>query len=284
MITVDAHQHYWDIDRFEYGWAASGRAALEHTFVPDDLEPQLATAGVQRTIAVQVLPSAEETAWLLALADRHSSIAGVVGWVDMTTEPDAIARAVEDLRRHHPRFVGLRHLVHDEQRDDWILQESVLRGLAVLEEHDVPFDLLLKERHLRFLPTQSARLPNLRMVIDHLAQPRIRDGAVEPWRRELTRAATNPRIWCKLSGLVTEARPSWTSSDLAPYIESAIDAFGTDRLMFGSDWPICTLAASYAQVIGGLREVLGDVRSPIAAEIFGGSAAAFYHLALETTA
>jgi L-fuconolactonase len=278
--VVDAHQHYWDARRFDYGWADQGLPALDRAYLPEELEPQLAEAGVSNTILVQVLHTAQETEWMLSLADAHPSIAGVVGWVDLTAEPDHIARELDRLR--HPRLVGIRHLVHEEPDDHWLARDDVLRGLEVLEALDVPFDLLLRPRHLWHVPRLSERLPRLRMVIDHIAKPQIREQRMEPWATELRAAAANPNVWCKLSGMITEADlASWSPDDLAPYVETTIDAFGADRLMFGSDWPVCTLAGSYDRVIGALRHVLGDVDPAVEAAIFAGSAVSFYRPALQ---
>jgi L-fuconolactonase len=279
--VVDAHQHYWDARRFDYGWVDQGLPTLDRAFLPEELEPQLADAGVVHSILVQVLHLDEETAWMLRLADAHASIAGVVGWVDLTRDPGDVATALAELRRH-PRLVGIRHLVHEEPDDDWLAREDVLRGLAVLEAMDVPFDLLLRPRHLRHVPRLSERLPRLRMVIDHIAKPEIRDGRLQPWASELRAAAGNPNVWCKLSGMITEADlASWTADDLAPYVETAIDAFGADRLMYGSDWPVCTLAGSYDRVISALRHVLGEIDPAAETSIFGASALAFYRPALQ---
>lgn len=280
-LVVDAHQHYWDARRFDYGWLDQGLPALDRAFLADELEPQLAGAGVTHTILVQVLHLAGETEWMLRLADAHQTIAGVVGWVDLTRDPDDVARELEALRRH-PRLVGIRHLVHEEPDDDWLAREDVVRGLAVLEDLDVPFDLLLRPQHLRHVPRLSERLPRLRMVIDHIAKPQIRDHRMEPWATELRTAAENPNVWCKLSGMITEADlASWTPDDLAPYVETTLDAFGPDRLMYGSDWPVCTLAGSYERVIGALRHVLGELDPAVETSIFGGSAVSFYRPALQ---
>jgi L-fuconolactonase len=278
-IAIDAHQHYWDVGRFDYGWREQGLPALDRTFLPAELEPQLDAAGVARTILVQVLHSAQETEWMLRLADAHPTIAGVVGWVDLTLDPDSLAAELERLRAE-PRLVGIRHLVHDEPDDDWLAREDVGRGLAVLERLDVPFDLLLRPRHLRHVPRLSERLPRLRMVIDHIAKPEIASGKTEPWASELRAAAENPNVWCKLSGMVTEAdRASWTAQDLAPYVETTLEAFGPERLMYGSDWPVCTLAASYDRVIDALLTVLGELDDATDTQLFGGSARAFYRAA-----
>jgi L-fuconolactonase len=253
---------------------------LDRAYLPAELEPQLADAGVTHSILVQVLHRADETDWMLRLADAHPTIAGVVGWVDLTRDPDEIASELERLRRD-PGLVGIRHLVHEEPDDDWLAREDVARGLGVLEALDVPFDLLLRPQHLRHVPRLSERLPRLRMVVDHIAKPHIRARRVEPWASGLREAAGNPNVWCKLSGMITEADlASWTADDLAPYVETALDAFGADRLMYGSDWPVCTLAGSYDRVIAALRHVLDELDPAVETAIFGASAISFYRLTL----
>lgn len=278
MVVVDAHQHYWKVEQFDYGWTRQGIAALDRDFLPADLEPQLRASGVARTVLVQVLHTDLETRWMLDLASRHASIAGVVGWVDLTAPPDTIAGKIETLRTD-PRLVGIRHLVHEEPDVDWLRRLDVVRGLGVLEAQGVPFDLLLRPQHLVHVPWLSERLPALRMVIDHIAKPRIRDGAIEPWAAGMVAAAQNQNVWCKVSGMITEADPaSWTPADLAPYVETTLKAFGEERLMFGSDWPVCTLAGSYERVVGALRQVLQGIGDQTRARIFGGSTQAFYRL------
>jgi L-fuconolactonase len=275
-MRIDAHQHYWDTNAFDYGWTAAGLPALDADFLPADLEPQTAAVGIDRTVTVQVLHTLRETAWLLGLARANPSIAGVVGWADLQGPPDELAATLTELRGD-PLFVGIRHLVHEEPDDDWLVRPAVLRGLGVAAAIGVPYDLLLRPRHLRHVPVLSERQPALRMVIDHIAKPLIAEGVVEPWATEFRAAAADPNVWCKLSGMVTEAdHATWSADDLAPYVEIALAAFGVDRLMYGSDWPVCTLAGSYAQVIGALRAVLGSIDADVEARIFGGSAAEFY--------
>jgi L-fuconolactonase len=226
LPVIDAHQHYWKVDQFDYGWRRQGLPSLDRDFLPAELEPQLAQHGVDRTVLVQALDTEQETRWLIDVARVHQSIAGVVGWVDLTQAPDTIARRLDDLRGD-PWMVGIRHLVHDEPDDDWLRRPDVRRGLAVLEAHDVPFDLLLRPQHLPHVPWLSERLPRLRMVIDHLAKPRIRAHTMEPWASDIEVAARNPNVWCKLSGMITEAdHASWTAADLAPYVELVMRSFG----------------------------------------------------------
>jgi L-fuconolactonase len=276
--VIDAHQHFWDLTRFDYPWMSGPELEpLRRNFLPDDLAPLLGPAGVDRTIFVQARHSLEESRWVLELSERHGFLAGVVGWVDLASE--ACAEQLAELRRH-PGLVGIRHITHDEPDDDWIVREDVLRGLAVLERSAVPFDLLLRPRHLRHVPTLARRLPDLPMVIDHLAKPLIREGRMEGWREDFEAAARFPNIHCKLSGMVTEADwLAWTPADLAPYVRVALEAFGPERLMFGSDWPVSTLCASYAQVAEALGEALGPISADERAQILGGTAERFYGLA-----
>lgn len=280
MLVVDAHQHYWDVSRFDYGWTRQGLPLLDREYGPAELEPQLAAAGVVRSVAVQVLHDPGETRWLLGLAHVHQSIAGVVGWVDLEQDPEEVSKALEDLRTD-PKLVGIRHLVHEEPDTDWLMRPRVLDGLAVLERAGVPFDLLLRPQHLRHVPRLSERLPALRMVVDHLAKPLIKNRVTEPWARELRDAAANPNVLCKVSGLVTEAdHRRWRPADLAPFVEGAMESFGPARVMYGSDWPVCTLAASYADVVGALRDVLGDADPSVEAQLFGHNAVSFYGLTI----
>jgi L-fuconolactonase len=278
MGVIDSHQHYWDTARFDYRWTEQGLPGLDRDFVPAELEPQLVTAAVERTVAVQVLHDRAETMWLLELARAQSSIAGVVGWVDLVQDRDAIHRDLDALRAA-PGLVGIRHLVHEEADPDWLVRSDVIDGLGVLEDRGVPFDLLLRPPHLPHVPRLSEALPELRMVIDHIAKPRISEHLIEPWARDLRTAALNPNVFCKVSGMVTEAdHATWRPSDLAPYVEIALEAFGADRVMFGSDWPVCTLAAGYARVLEALREVLGARDEPFEARLFGATAIQFYGL------
>jgi L-fuconolactonase len=277
--VIDAHQHYWDIGRDDYGWAAQGLASLDRNFLPDHLEPLLRESAVSKTVVVQVLNSDAETVWMAQLAERYPTIAGVVGWVNLRQSPESLKTDLDEVTASG-RIVGIRHLVHEESDDDWLIRRDVLEGLAVLEDAGVPFDLLLRPHHLRHVPTLSDRLPKLRMVIDHIAKPRIRDHVTQPWAEALGAAAENPNVWCKLSGMVTEAdHTSWVPEDLAPYVETALRVFGPGRLMYGSDWPVCTLAASYKQVHTALRSVLGGQDPASEHSIFARSATQFYGLA-----
>lgn len=276
-MKIDAHQHFWQLGRFDYVWM-QGEALdpLRRDFLPDDLRPLLEKCGIQRSIFVQTVSNLDENRWVLELAARHEFLAGVVGWLDLTSA--AIEDEVAEFKAN-PRFLGVRHQTHDEPDDDWILRDDVSRGLAALERHELPFELLFYPKHLRHVPLLAARFPNLKMVIDHIAKPAIREGRDEGWAQDFIRAASFENVFCKLSGMITEADwKHWTAADLRPYVQTALVAFGPKRLMFGSDWPVCTLAGSYEQVVDVLNEALGAIGDDERADIFGRTAERFYGL------
>ncbi len=274
--TIDAHQHFWKLGRPGlYGWLDAPKLApIRRDFLPDDLAPLIRAEGVDRTIFVQTRHDLDEARWVLGMAEQYPWIAGVVGWVDLASD-DCERQLVE--ARAHPKFVGVRHVVHDEPDDDFLARPDILRGLKVLEKHRVPFDLLLFVKHLRHVPNLARAFPGLPMVIDHLAKPRIKDHSLDDWLPGFREAASFPNVSCKLSGMVTEADwDSWTAADLRPYVHAALDLFGPDRLMFGSDWPVCELAGRYEDVKQGLEWALGAITEGDRAAIFGGTASRFY--------
>lgn len=274
---IDAHQHYWNPSRGDYGWLTPAMPALYRTFGPDDLAPLRARCGVTRTVVVQAAPTVEETRYLLALARDDASIAGVVGWVplDDPRAPDLIAELARD-----PKFRGVRPMLQDLPDDDWIASAGTSRAVEALIAHDLAFDALIFTRHANALETFLARHPALRVVIDHGAKPPIRDGKAgwSAWADAVTRLARFPQVCCKLSGLATEAAPGWTDTTLRPWIEHLLAAFGARRLMWGSDWPVLNLAGDY----DGWHACAQRLTAPLAqAErdaLFGGNAAAFYRL------
>ena len=279
-LTIDAHQHFWQLARpFHYGWLdAPALAPIRRDYLPEDLAPLLRASGVDRSVFVQTQHNVEENRWVLGLAEQHEFLAGVVGWVDLAG-PDC-ERQVREFR-DCPKFVGVRHVAQDEPDDRFLVREEVLRGLSILEKHGVPFDLLLYVKHLRHVPTLATRLPDLPMVIDHLAKPRIKEHSLDDWLPDFRAAASFPNVFCKLSGMITEADwGRWSVEDLRPYVTAALDLFGPGRLMFGSDWPVCELAGTYGQVHRALVEVLASLGLSAAErdEIFGGTAARFYGL------
>ena len=273
----------WVVGAVTYPWKQLGLEPLDHSFLPADLEPQMAALGVSRSVLENALNNVGETRWMLELAAAHHSIAGVVGWLDLTLPPDWVEAALADLASN-PKLVSLRHLVEFEPDDDWLLRPQVIAGLRVLKRRNMAYDLLLKPRHLKCVLALSEQVPGLRMVIDHLAKPDIKNGALNPWRADLAAAAQNPRLFCKLSGMVTEAdHAGWKPDDFVPFVEAALRAFGVERLMFGSDWPVCTLAGSYEQVHSAvhyaLRQILGSLDEATERALFRDNAIRFYRLA-----
>lgn len=276
--VIDAHQHFWQFSQpFQYDWLkAAELQPIYRDFLPEDLAPLLREAGVDRSIFVQTQSDVEENRWVLGLAEQHDFLAGVVGWVDLAS--DDCQRQVEEFVAH-PKFVGVRHVTHDEPDDDWIVREEVIRGLKVLEQAGVPFDLLFFVKHLQHASTLAARLPELPMVIDHLSKPRIASSGWDDWIDDFRAAAAHPNVYCKLSGMVTEADWSgWKPEDLRPYVQEALESFGPERCMFGSDWPVCLTAASYRQVVEALDQCLGSISQPERDLIFGETARKFYRL------
>jgi L-fuconolactonase len=277
-LVVDAHQHFWQLSRpFDYRWLDAPRhAPIRRDYLPQHLAPHLRAAGVDYTVLVQTQHNLDENRWALELAARHPFIAGVVGWVDL-----ASGRCEEQLLefKSRPKFVGVRHITQDEPDEDFIVRPDVLRGLKVLQQHRVPFDLLFYVKHLRHAQALARELPELPLVIDHLAKPRIKDGVTEGWLDDLRAAARFPNLYCKLSGMITEADwQAWRPCDLRPYVEAALEAFTPRRCMFGSDWPVCELAGSYQQVHAALLECLAELSASERERIFGGTACEFYGL------
>ena len=274
--VTDAHQHFWDPGHLTYSWMRGEAVApLCRPFLPRDLEPILRDAGVDRTVVVQAQSSLDETRWLLDLADANAFIAGVVGWVDLTASD---LPGVLDELMQYPKFKGVRHQAEDEP-DGWLNRPDVLRGLEELARRGIPYDLLVKPGHLWSVLVIADRLPELRMVVDHMAKPHIASRRLEPWARDLAQVARIPVVSCKLSGMITEADwKAWTPDDLKPYIDHVVERFGFDRVMFGSDWPVCVLAGTYAQVCRALDECLGEISASDRAKVFGENARAFYKL------
>lgn len=276
MPVIDAHQHFIDYTPEDYPWIGPDLAALARPFGPDDLAPLLARAGVDATVAVQARQSLAETRWLLDLADRNDFIAGVVGWAPLQ---DPALPAVLDELTSRPCLVGLRHVVHDEPDDDFILRENFNTGISLLAERNLVYDILIFARHLPQTLRFVDRHPNQPFVVDHLAKPPIAAGQLEPWATHIRELTRRENVVCKLSGMVTEADvANWSIDDLRPFVEVALDAFGPGRLMFGSDWPVCTVACDYLHWRSTVNELLADLSEAEQQQILGGTAIAVYHL------
>ena len=273
---IDSHQHFWQVGRFDYPWMTSDLGVLYRDYLPDELVPILTNNGVEKTVLVQASNSVAESHWLLNLADENSFIAGVVGWVDLMS-PDIDAQLVE--LTTHPKFKGVRHLVESEPQDDWLVQPAVLSGLKRLSTYGLSYDLLVHTRHLKYVPHVAEACPELSLVIDHLAKPPIAKNEIDEWSKAFKPLASYRNIHCKLSGLVTEAVwTSWQTDDLRPFVEFALESFGTDRLMFGSDYPVCLLASSYDRVLASFQEILKSLSDDEREKIFSTNAAKFYRL------
>jgi L-fuconolactonase len=275
---VDAHHHFWDPSRNDYPWLTDELAPIRRAFGPDDLVPLLRQRDVQSTVLVQTRSSLEESREFLGLAAAHDFIAGVVAWADLTGD---VAGQIDELRSGlgGDKLVGIRHQVHDEPDARWLLRDDVQRGLREVGRTGLAFDLLVRARELP-AAAETARLhPETRFVVDHLAKPPIRDGGADGWDDGMQAIAALPNVWCKLSGLVTEADwQRWTPGDLAPYVGRARECFGDDRLLFGSDWPVCLLAGSYADVVDGYVAALGAVSQDARERIMARNAIDFYGL------
>jgi L-fuconolactonase len=277
-MKIDTHQHFWNLAKVEYPWLTPAAGPLYRTHEPSELAPQIRAAGIDRTVLVQSANNTEDTISMLTQAEDYSWIGGVVGWVPLL-DPDMTGRLLERYSRH-PKYRGMRHLIHNEADPDWIAQERVIQGLKVLAGFGMVFDLVpVYPNHLKHAPMLAERLPNLTIVIDHLAVPPIRDRQMGEWAAQMAAAARYPNVFAKVSGLVTAAdRAGWSAEDLRPYIDFAIEKFGADRLMFGSDWPVCTLAAAYAQWWGAINNILARYSAREVDAILGGTAARVYRI------
>ena len=274
--TVDSHHHFWDLTRLDYPWMPPGASVVRRNYLPPDLEPLIEAAGIRKTVLVQAHQSLEEANFLLDIAQATDFVAGIVAWVDVRSP-----RVGADLDRLMSRdgLVGIRHQVEDDPDDDWLIGEETIRGLREIASRGLAYDMLVKPRHMKHVPTVADTIPELRMVIDHIAKPLIADHVIEPWAGDIAAIAQIPGVYCKVSGMVTEAdHAGWTVNDLRPYVAHVREQFGVNRLMFGSDWPVCLLAASYDRVFEAALEALGPVTDSERAGFLGGNATRFYRL------
>jgi len=275
-MRIDAHQHFWRYNAEEYDWIDDSMRVLRRDFLPADLKPELDAAGFDACIAVQARQTVEETRWLLGLADENPFIAGVVGWVDLRAED---VRDQLTALSKNPKLVGVRHVVQAEPDDRFLLRPDFLRGVAALQQFNLTYDILIFPRHLPVAIEFASRFPKQRFVLDHLAKPFIKAQRVEPWAAHIREFANFPNVFCKLSGMVTEADwKSWRPEHFRPYLETALEAFGPDRLMIGSDWPVCNVAGSYRQVMSLVIDFLNRHAPNALEKILGGNAQRFWRL------
>jgi L-fuconolactonase len=275
-MILDTHQHFWKADRGDYHWMTPEIPILARDYLPDDLRSELRKTGVNQTILVQAAQTVNETDFLLKLAEEADFVAGVIGWFDL--EDENFPNAYEEKQKRHPKLIGVRPMLQDLADDRWILRQKVIKNLSYLADQRTVFEFLTYTRHLPFVIQVLEEVPRLHAVIDHLSKPEIKAGKTEPWSDLISKIAGHENISCKLSGMVTEAdHNAWTPEHLRPYIQHILDCFGEDRVMFGSDWPVCLRAASYAEVINALRTVVADQLSPVGlAKLFSQNGRQFY--------
>lgn len=276
-MIIDAHQHIWNIDKVSYPWLKPVYGPIYRSFEADELEPQLKAVGIDKTVLIQAMDSYEDTEYMLETAEKYDWIAGVVGWVPLDRPVEA-GRKLEQYAKN-PLFKGVRHLIHEEQDPDWIIRPNVIEGLEVLASYGLTFDVIaVLPNHLAHVPTLAEKVPQLKMVIDHLAKPPIASKGWEPWAAQFAKAAQYPQVFAKISGLNTAASTDWSAAELQPYIDYALERFGADRLMFGSDWPVAILAGDYAQVWVETGKAIEGYKPLEIEAILGGTAVAFYKL------
>src|SRR5215472_1346622 len=275
-MHIDAHQHFWIYRAAEYDWIDESMVPLRRDFLPGHLRPELHQSGFHGSIAVQARHSLEETRWLLELAEADPSIMGVVGWVDLRS-PDVHSQ-LEAFSRHS-KLVGVRHIVQSEPNDRFLLEEDFLRGISLLERFDLTYDILIYPRHLPVAAEFVGKFPRQRFVLDHLAKPSIKSGEINAWADGIRQLAGFPNVFAKLSGLVTEADwLHWKAEDIIPYLDVAFDCFGPNRLMIGSDWPVCLVAAGYARVMGVVKKYLDRQSAEVREAVLGANPQRFWRL------
>ena len=273
-MKLDSHQHFWKYNPAHQVWMTDAMAVLRRDFLPPDLKPLLQETQFDGTIAVQARQMVEETEWLLELSNKHDFIKGVVGWVDLRSP-----KLREQLEKYskRPKLRGVRHVVHDDPDDNFMLLPEFRRGIAQLREFDLTYDLLLFPKHLPVAAKLVSEFPDQPFVLDHIAKPAMREGLISPWREDLQKLAEFPNVFCKLSGLVTEAEwKRWQPQEFHRYLDVVVAAFGTERLMIGSDWPVCTLSGDYADTMRVVTEYVSRFDPAIRTAILGGNCARFY--------
>jgi L-fuconolactonase len=276
MMHIDSHQHFWRYDAREYGWIDDSMNSLRRDFMPEDLEPELKRNGFHGCVAVQARQTLAETRWLLELASRHPFIKGVVGWVDLRSTE--LRLQLESLCGNS-KLAAIRHIVQSEADDRFLMQPDFLRGIEMLEEFNLTYDILIYARHLPVAAEFVTRFERQRFVLNHLAKPDVRGRELATWSRGLRELAKWPSVYCKLSGLVTEADwDKWTEEDFAPYLDVAFESFGASRLMIGSDWPVCTVAGNYSRVVNVVRNYLQKFPSQVRESVLGKTVREVYRI------
>ncbi len=275
-MIIDAHHHLWEFNTDDYGWMDDSMSILRQDYLPVDLEKQLTGSNVAGTVVVQARQKLEETRWLLEMAGETPFIKGVVGWVDLRSEQ--LTDQLDEFTRD-PKLLGVRHVIHDEQDDDFILRTAFVKGVEKLEEYNLTYDLLIYPKHILRAVELVSMFPGQKFVLDHISKPFIRVGILDPWQEDIAALAAQPNVWCKISGMVTEAdMVNWNYEDFVPYLDVVTEAFGTDRIMLGSDWPVCRLAGEYQEIMDIPVRYFGDL-DPVGKEkVFRKNCIDFYEL------
>ena len=276
QTRVDAHQHFWHYNTRDQAWITDDMSRIRLDFLPADLAPQLKQSSIDYSVLVQARQDLDEAPWLLELAQQNDFIAAVVGWVDLCS--DAVQGQLERFAAFE-EFKGVRHIIEGEADDRFILREDFCRGIAQLARFDLTYDVLIRPQHIKYAAEFLAKFPDQPFVVDHLAKPDIKKQKLQPWRQEMQQIAQMDNVYCKLSGMVTEASwTGWTTDDFVPYIEAILDMFGPQRVMFGSDWPVCLVAAGYEQVVQIVESYLATLSDDEQTAVMGRNALDFYHI------
>jgi L-fucono-1,5-lactonase len=275
-MKIDAHHHFWKYTTAEYGWIEDSMKVIRRDFLPADLEKEIRAAGIDGVVSVQARQTLEENHFLLDLAHRNDFIRGVVGWAPLT---EANVKAVLEQFAAQPKAKAIRHTLQGEADDRYMLREDFNRGIALLKDFSLAYDILIYERHLPQTLQFVDRHPDQVFVLDHIAKPRIKDGYLSPWQTNIVQLAHRPNVYCKISGMVTEADyKNWTEEQLYPYVDTVVSAFGPKRVMFGSDWPVCLVACPYGRWVEIVKKRIGDLSQPEQDRILGGTAIEAYKL------
>lgn len=274
-MRIDAHQHFWALERGDYGWLTPDLEQIYRDFGPEDLKPLLADQGIDGTILVQAAPTLAETRYMLSIAAQHNFVKGVVGWVDF--EQPAAPDTIDDLSAD-AKLVGLRPMIQDIADDNWMLRRDLTPTFDALIDQDLTFDALTLPRHLPNLLRLMTTYPDMRVVIDHGSKPEIAAGKFDVWAADMSRLAAETDAFVKMSGLVTEAGADWSVAQLKPYVDHLLDRFGPSRVIWGSDWPVCTLASDYARWCRASDALLADLTPHDRADVLGLNAIRCYKI------
>ncbi|MFC2138842.1 amidohydrolase family protein [Bacteroidota bacterium] len=275
-MLIDAHQHFWKYNPLEYSWINDKMNVLKRDFLPDDLINELKQLNFNGSIAVQARQSLEETRWLLVLAGKYDFIKGVVGWVDLCS-PEVEDQLIDFSR--NKKLVGVRHVIHDEPDDKFMERSDFQLGISLLSKYDLTYDLLIFPKHLTLATELVTLFPNQKFVLDHIAKPLIKDQVFSPWDKDIIKLANLPNVYCKLSGLVTEADwKNWKQDDFNYYLDTVFNCFGEDRLMIGSDWPVCTIAGEYKEVMALVLNYIKQFSSEVQNKFFSKNCKRIYQI------